>query len=96
VIDPVIAAGAPITWIGLPTNLAWFAALPVAYTLLTVLLVGAAGAGWLSKDWSGRRKLYVALLVLAALAILALLIGVGALTPAWVWLRNWVRAMTGL
>jgi hypothetical protein len=95
VVDPVITAGAPLTWIGLPSSLAWFAALPVLMGLLTVLLLIATVAGALGKDWSRRRKLYLLVLTLAAFIALALLIGIGALTPAYIWTVAWIRGLLG-
>lgn len=93
---PVLAAGAPVTWIGLPGSLAWYAALPALELLLTILLIVAAGAGLFGKEWSRRRKLYMLLLVLAALAALALIIGAGGLLPAWVWVRSWIASSVGI
>jgi pimeloyl-ACP methyl ester carboxylesterase len=95
-IEPVLNSGAPITWIGLPGTLTWYALLPVAQLLLTIVLIVAAGAGWFGKTWSTRRKLYLVLLVLAALAALALVIGGGGLAPAWVWARSWIAASFGI
>ncbi|MCC7361949.1 MAG: alpha/beta fold hydrolase [Anaerolineales bacterium] len=95
-VAPVLAAGAPVTWIGLPGSLAWYAALPAVELLLTILFIAAAGAGLFGQEWSRRRKLYLTLLVLAALAALALVIGAGGLLPAWVWLRSWIASSFGI
>ncbi len=96
VVEPVIRAGAPVTWIGLPGSLTWYALLPAVQLVLTILLFAAAGAGWAGKVWSARRKGYLALLVVAALAALALVIGGGGLLPAWVWVRSWMASNFGI
>jgi hypothetical protein len=93
---PVLDAGAPITWIGLPGSLTWYAFLPLALLLLTILLLVATVALWLNKEFSRGRKLYHALLLPAALLALGLLIGAGALLPAWNFVASAVNSALGL
>jgi len=80
---PVLEAGAPITWIGLPGSLTWYAIVPVALVVLALLMLITTVALWLNKATARGRKLYHALLLPAALLALGLLIGAGALLPAW-------------
>jgi hypothetical protein len=94
-IEPALNLGTPITWIGLPTNLSWYAALPAVELVLTVLFIVAAGAGLFGKEWSGRRKFYLLVLVLAAIGAMVLIGLAGGLLPTWVVVRSWIASSLG-
>jgi pimeloyl-ACP methyl ester carboxylesterase len=94
-VAPALESGAPITWVGLPASLAWYAIVPAALLLLAVLLLVSTVALWLDKAAPRGRKFYHALLLFAALLALGLLIGAGALQPAWVYISSSVGSSLG-
>jgi pimeloyl-ACP methyl ester carboxylesterase len=77
---PLITANNGILLLGIPGKLDWVFALPLVNAVIVLLLAVATLLGLVSKDWSGRRKLYFLFLTLAGIVLVVGLGLVGILT----------------
>ena len=68
---------------GIPGRLDWVFALPLVNAFIVFLLLIATLLGLVSKDWSGRRKLYFLFLSLSGIVLVFALFFVGLLTALW-------------
>ena len=80
---PLVTANNGILLLGIPGQLDWVFALPLVNAVIVFLLLVATLLGLVSKDWSGRRKLYFLFLSLSGIVLVAALFFVGLLTALW-------------
>jgi hypothetical protein len=79
-IGPLVTQNRAVLLLGLPGSLTWLFFVPLANTVLALLVPAATVAGLLSGKWSGRRITYFAVLSLAALTLIVALALLGLLT----------------
>ncbi len=94
-VGPMISANNGLLLLGLPGSLDWVFILPVVNAVIVLLLVLATLLGLISKDWSGRRKLYFLFLSLAGVVLVVALGLLGLLTALWGQAYAVVRGLVG-
>ena len=80
---PLVVANNGILLLGIPGRFDWVFALPLVNAVIVFLLLVATLLGLVSKDWSGRRKLYFLFLSLSGIILVFALFFVGLLTALW-------------
>ena len=82
-VGPLVANNSGILLLGIPGSLDWVFALPLVNAFIVFLLLIATLLGLVSKDWSGRLKLYFLFLSLSGIILVFALFFVGLLTALW-------------
>jgi len=95
-VGPMIAANNGLLLLGIPGSLDWVFVLPLVNAFIVLLLIIATLMGLVSKDWSGRRKLYFLLLSLFGIVLVVSLGLVGLLTPLLGQVYAAVRGLAGV
>jgi pimeloyl-ACP methyl ester carboxylesterase len=95
-VGPLVRNNNGILLLGLPGSLTWVFLLPLVNAAIVLLLLLATLLGLISKDWSGRRKLYFLFLSLSGITLVVMLSLLGLLTALWGQVVALVRGLIGV